>query len=210
MIDVSKYMLNLKGKEYLPVAPRIVMMRELHPDWSVQTEPVMFGDIPLMKATITDGLGDIVATAHKTVVSFRGGDIEKAETGAIGRALSIAGFGTLQAGDMDEGEQIADSPQPGSNGTADDPTPALDFTKADINTFTAYCVKSITRYDNIFAVKNALKVLGFDHWPVVGEGVAVQRQTMYTGLKKYASYRDAGMDKDAALKALADELMGES
>lgn len=117
MINPKDYMIDLKGKQYLPVAPRIVMMREEHPDWSVTTEPVSWGDSMLVKATITDGAGRVIATGHKTVTSFRGFDIEKAETGAIGRALSIAGFGTIQAGDMDEGEQIADAPiEPATNG----------------------------------------------------------------------------------------------
>lgn len=125
MINPKEYMIDLKGKQYLPVAPRIVMMREAHPDWAVHTEPVYWAEsmqgkaTMLVKATITDENGRLIATAHKTVVNFRGFDIEKAETGAIGRALSIAGFGTIQAGDMEEGDQIAEAPvdsKPVSNG----------------------------------------------------------------------------------------------
>ena len=131
--DVTKFMMNIRGKQYLPVAPRIVMMRKETEGWRIVTEPVMFGDIPLVKATIYDSDGIIVSNAHKTVTSFQGGDVEKAETGAIGRALSIAGFGTIQAGDMDEGEQIADSPVEQTNGRP--PQPAAD-PKPDITDYT--------------------------------------------------------------------------
>jgi hypothetical protein len=105
-------MMNLKGKAYLPVAPRIVAFREEHPDWSIQTEPVEFRDTALCRAIILDADRRIIATAFKTVTAFQGGSFEKAETGAIGRALSLCGYGTLAAQDMDEGEDIADSPAP--------------------------------------------------------------------------------------------------
>ena len=36
--------------------------------------------------------------------------IEKAETGAIGRALAMCGYGTLQAPGFDEQDRLADTP----------------------------------------------------------------------------------------------------
>jgi hypothetical protein len=36
--------------------------------------------------------------------------IEKAETGSIGRALAMCGYGTLQAPEFDEQERLADAP----------------------------------------------------------------------------------------------------
>ena len=42
--------------------------------------------------------------------------IEKAETGAVGRALAMCGYGTLQAPEFDEGERIADAPIEKGNG----------------------------------------------------------------------------------------------
>jgi len=109
-INLSEHMMSLKGKSYLPVAPRIVAFREARPDWSIVTEPTMIGEAHYCRATILADDGRIVATAHKSVTSFAGGAFEKAETGAIGRALSLCGFGTLLALDMDEGEDIADAP----------------------------------------------------------------------------------------------------
>jgi hypothetical protein len=64
-----------------------------------------------MKATIKDMLGVVIATARKKETEIGFPDyIEKAETGAIGRALAMCGYGTLQAPEFDEGERIADAP----------------------------------------------------------------------------------------------------
>ena len=44
--------------------------------------------------------------------------VEKAETGAIGRALGVLGYGTQFAPEFDEGtERIVDSPMPIGNGS---------------------------------------------------------------------------------------------
>lgn len=108
-IDLTKHLIDLRGKTYLPVAPRVVAFREEHPDWAIATT-VLDGEPRLVRATIMDAEGRLVATAHKTVTKFAGGDTEKAETGAIGRALSLCGYGTLLALDLDEGDEIADAP----------------------------------------------------------------------------------------------------
>lgn len=81
------------------------------------------------------------------------------------------------------------------------------WAKATLPRFIEYCIDTIERYDNEHAVRNALKLLSFDTWPVKGENVAGQREAMYTDLKQYASYRMAGMSQDDALAALRNELM---
>jgi hypothetical protein len=57
---------------------------------------------------------NMVSSAHKK--ETRGGFddfIEKAETGAIGRALALAGFGTqFLADELEEGDRLADAPTP--------------------------------------------------------------------------------------------------
>ena len=64
-----------------------------------------------MKATIKNSDRRTIATARKKETEIGFPDyIEKAETGAIGRALAMCGYGTLQAPEFDEGERIADSP----------------------------------------------------------------------------------------------------
>ncbi len=99
--------------DYLPVAARIAWFRKEHPYWSIITKIVRLeGKAVVMKAIIKDMLGTIIATARKKETEAGFPDyIEKAETGAIGRALAMCGYGTLQAPEFDEGERLADSPQ---------------------------------------------------------------------------------------------------
>lgn len=105
--------LKLKGKDYLQVAHRLVWFREERPNWSIQTEfKVLAEKQAIAKATVLDSEGRIISTSHKseTVGDFPD-FIEKAETGAIGRALALCGFGTQFAeDDLDEGKRLADSP----------------------------------------------------------------------------------------------------
>ena len=64
-----------------------------------------------MKAIIKDATGRIIATARKKETEVGFPDyIEKAETGAIGRALAMCGYGTLQAPEFDESDRLADTP----------------------------------------------------------------------------------------------------
>lgn len=100
-------LMDLKGKPYLNVAYRLVWFREQCPNWSLITEIVFADDTQArFKATILDGIKDIVATAHgsETKAGFRF-YFEKAETKAVGRVLAFCGFGTQFAhDDLDEGE----------------------------------------------------------------------------------------------------------
>lgn len=105
-------MLNLKGKPYLQVAHRIVWFREEQPEGSITTEVIQLGDShAVMRASIFDKAGKLLATGTKAETSAGFPDfIEKAETGAIGRALALCGYGTQFAPELDEGERLADSP----------------------------------------------------------------------------------------------------
>jgi hypothetical protein len=114
----EEHMMKLQGKEYLPVAPRVVMFRAEHPEWSIITTTAEIAGETYVRAEVAymdpNGRGVIAATAHKRVRKDAKGPaalwpLETAETGAIGRALALCGYGTL-AGDLDEGEQIADAP----------------------------------------------------------------------------------------------------
>lgn len=105
--------MDIMGKDYLQVDQRIVWFREEHPEWSIVTE---FSSIDatsaFCKATIYIPNGQIMATAHKFEDKAGFADFrEKAETGAIGRALALIGYGTqFCADEFDEGERLADSP----------------------------------------------------------------------------------------------------
>ena len=65
-----------------------------------------------MKATIKNKEGQILAQGHKAENKASFSDyLEKAETGAIGRALALCGYGTQFTGDeLDEGKRIVDAP----------------------------------------------------------------------------------------------------
>jgi hypothetical protein len=98
--------------DYLPVAARIAWFRKDHPYWSIVTDVEQLANkAVVMKATIKDMLGMVIATARKKETEIGFPDyIEKAETGAIGRALAMCGYGTLQAPEFDEQERLADAP----------------------------------------------------------------------------------------------------
>lgn len=104
--------LDLKGKNYLEVKWRIVWFREEKPEWSIETEfPALTNDSAVAKATIKDEKGRIIATGHKREDKSHFPDFsEKAESGAIGRALALIGYGTQFASELEEGDRLADSP----------------------------------------------------------------------------------------------------
>jgi hypothetical protein len=105
-------LINLKGKPYLQVAHRLVWFRKEHPDWRIITEIKELADkAVIMKAVIMDNDGSVIATAHKKETQSGFSDyIEKAETGAIGRALAMCGYGTQFEPEFDEGDRLADAP----------------------------------------------------------------------------------------------------
>jgi hypothetical protein len=124
------------GQQYLPVAARLVWFREDHPDWSIETHPLQLdieGGCVVFQAVVKDAQGRVIATASKMETRDDFADfVEKAETGAIGRALAMCGYGTqfapeLSEGDLESGRiAYADSPQPirGEGvGRAAEPTP---------------------------------------------------------------------------------------
>jgi hypothetical protein len=112
-------LLDLRGKPYLQVAHRLVWFTEENPCYAIDTEfPVMDVEEGLATAkviiTILTEEGKMIrramATKSETKKSFSD-YVEKAETGAIGRALAMLGYGTQFTGDeLDEGERLADSP----------------------------------------------------------------------------------------------------
>lgn len=124
-------------KDYLPVQWRLVWFREACPNGTIETEEV---EVDLdremeeevyawnaekrrsekiikrakgyarFRATVTDGRGG-KATGTKSECAASFPDyIEKAETGAIGRALAALGYGTQFAPEFNEEHRIVDSP----------------------------------------------------------------------------------------------------
>ena len=137
-------------KDYLPVQWRLVWFREQCPQGTIDTEEIVVDldremdeeawqwnnetrrnekvvkrakGYARYKAVVTDGKGGrATGTKSERAVSFPD-YIEKAETGAIGRALAALGYGTQFTGDeLDEGlTRLADAPvpeKPSTNGQA--------------------------------------------------------------------------------------------
>lgn len=126
------------NNDYLPVQWRLVWFRECCPDGEITTEIVHLDldheteeetyqynqetrrsekvtkralGFAVCRATVKDGRGG-VATGTKSEKAASFGDfLEKAETGAIGRALAALGYGTQFTGEeFDERHRIVDAP----------------------------------------------------------------------------------------------------
>jgi hypothetical protein len=105
-------LMNLKGKPYLQVAHRIVWFREEEPNSTIETIALTVTEegAVFQAKIIRDGKLIAMATKRETKKDFPD-FIEKAETGAIGRALALVGYGTqFTTQDLDEGDRLADSP----------------------------------------------------------------------------------------------------
>lgn len=104
---------DLKGKQYLEVTYRVLWMREDHPDWGIETAFLTLdAKIAIAHATIRDSMGRILAQGTKTETPGGFADyVEKAETGAVGRALALCGYGTQFAQELEEGDRIVDGPR---------------------------------------------------------------------------------------------------
>lgn len=107
-------LLDLKGKDYLQVAHRLVWFREDFPIGRIETDRLSEGEKHVTyRATISVPFNNEfvkLANADKTVIIKSTLDYEKCETAAIGRALALCGYGTQFAEDIEEGEHLPDSP----------------------------------------------------------------------------------------------------
>ena len=97
-------LMNLRGKEYLQVMHRLVWFREEVPNGSIETEMVVQGEDECTFRAVISVDGKVLATGHKSENKKSFKDfVEKAETGAIGRALAMCGYGTqFTADELDE------------------------------------------------------------------------------------------------------------
>ena len=120
-MKIEDHLIKMKGgKLYAPVYVRIALFREDHPvadGWGINCEIISTDETScLARAEIVDPNGRVVATGYKREHKAHFPDFEeKALTGAVGRALLMAGYGTQYALDeLDEGERIVDAPIPGT------------------------------------------------------------------------------------------------
>lgn len=120
-MKIEDHLVKMKGgKLYAPVYVRIALFREDHPvsdGWGINAEVVSTDENScLSRAEIVDPQGRVVSTGHKREHKAHFPDYEeKSLTGAVGRALLMAGYGTQYALDeLDEGTRIVDAPIPGT------------------------------------------------------------------------------------------------
>jgi len=118
-MKIEDHLIKMKGgKLYAPVYVRIALFREDHPvsdGWGINAEVISTDETSCFsRAYIVDPHGRIVASGHKREHKAHFPDFEeKSLTGAVGRALLMAGYGTPYALDeLDEGERIVDTPIP--------------------------------------------------------------------------------------------------
>lgn len=110
-------LVQLKGKDYLQVAHRLVWFNETSDRFRITTDFLLVNDEQtIARANVTvfnkEGIEIKSASATKRETKKDFSDhTEKAETGAIGRALALMGYGTQFAiADLDEGSRLADAP----------------------------------------------------------------------------------------------------
>lgn len=109
--------LDLKGKDYLQVAHRVQWFREVHPlGWIntkilEKTDKFVTAEAEIYTITEDQKTHLKIANAFKTEHFAHFGDaLEKACTGAIGRALALCGFGTQFTYELDEQDRVVDAP----------------------------------------------------------------------------------------------------
>jgi hypothetical protein len=110
-------LMNLRGKDYLQGAYRLVWLNEVYKKFDVRTEFILVTDeqtIARTTLTIFDENGSVLkqatATKRETKKDFAD-HTEKAESSSLFRALSFLGIGTqFASGELEEGSRIVDSP----------------------------------------------------------------------------------------------------
>lgn len=111
-------LINLKGKAYMPVPQRMIWFTEDVERYDIETTFLQMSDRhavcrAIIKVLDKEGvlLKQVTATKSEDKSGFQD-YIEKSETGSIGRALALLGYGTAFAlSDLDEGtSRLADSP----------------------------------------------------------------------------------------------------
>jgi len=112
--DPSRYLTKVSGSDYLEVKWRLLWLRQVHPEASIETELVTHdGQAAIFKAKVTiPGGGSSTGWGSEQYGDFRD-YIEKAETKALGRALAALGFGTQFCNDFAFGadqNRVVDAP----------------------------------------------------------------------------------------------------
>ncbi len=124
--DASKYLTNLRGKEYLEVKWRLLWLRTEHPDAAIETELVKHEEgLALFRARVTLPEGASATGWGSETPDDFGDFIEKAETKALGRALAALGFGTQFCEDFNFADGARGDAQAQGRDSSDGNSPAV-------------------------------------------------------------------------------------
>ncbi|MBI3554904.1 MAG: hypothetical protein HY074_01415 [Deltaproteobacteria bacterium] len=187
-------LLNLRGRDYLEVKYRLVWFREEHPNWSIETEFIsVTPTAACAKALVRDERGRVIATSHKFENEHGFPDfLEKAETGAIGRALALIGYGTqFCADELDEGDRIVDSPVGAGKASGNVPDEPGDYLVPFGRKFRGKKVRDIPRAD----VESYLNWLEADALKK-GTPLSLEAKLLKQAVERY--YESAALPTDKA------------
>ena len=90
---------KIHGKEYRTVGKRVADFRAAHPDWSITSEVLSAAQLVMVKATILDDEGRVIATGH---AEEERGSTNINKTSAVGRCLAMLGMGGTEIASADE------------------------------------------------------------------------------------------------------------
>jgi hypothetical protein len=129
--DLTLPLMNLKGKDYMLVAHRLLWFVNDVERYSIESdflERTELAATARVVVRIYDKEGNQMRAAQSTKRETKAdfADFtEKAETGALGRALASLGYGTAQAlADLEEGKRIVDAPLEAVSGVSNAPATA--------------------------------------------------------------------------------------
>ncbi len=112
--DPSRFLTRVNGREYLEVKWRLVWLRTIHPDATIETELINHSDaLAIFRARVSLPSGAAATGWGSETPGDFGDYLEKAETKALGRALAALGFGTQFCPDFEFGAahgRVVDTP----------------------------------------------------------------------------------------------------
>jgi len=83
----------VRGRLYVMIRRRLQELRKDHPNWRIVTQPLELNqELATFRAEVRDENDVVVATGHDR--AFGEDCVPLAETGAIGRAISLVGYGS--------------------------------------------------------------------------------------------------------------------
>jgi len=159
---------SIHGKEYQTVAYRVGKFREAHKDYCLTTELVSRdGEVVVMKATIANEQGRILATGHaeeyrKSSQINKTSALENAETSAIGRALAALGLGGSEFASADEVAQAIHQQSKGVHKPTDGAWDGVSADRAKVIRQTADQVRAYLEESKDVDAHGLLETSGFD------------------------------------------------